>query len=100
MGRCCVHAGVHAGAGRRCHTQLDAINKTFIQTTAAQGTIQILKKKEERKQEKYLQHFTSSCVYIHPLSMESPGFEICYQNENSSTEDSLTQVHILALLSP
>lgn len=31
--------------GRRRHTQLDAINKTFIQTTAVQGTIQIKKKK-------------------------------------------------------
>lgn len=33
------------GAGRRRHTQLGAINKTFIQTTAVQGTIQIKKKK-------------------------------------------------------
>ena len=26
------------------------------------------------------------CVYIHPLSMESPGFESCEQNENTNTE--------------
>lgn len=52
--------GARSGAGRRCHIQPDAINKTFIQTTAVQGTIQIKKKKRERKQEKYFQHFTSS----------------------------------------
>lgn len=40
------------GAGRRRHTQLDAINKTFIQTTAVQGTIQIKKKKKRRKETK------------------------------------------------
>lgn len=59
------------------HTQLDAINKTFIQTTAVQGTIQIKKKKRERKLGKIFSalcvfiQVLRFCVYIHPLSMES-----------------------------
>lgn len=54
--------GSACGAGRRLHTQLDAINKTFIPTTAAQGTIQIKKKKRKKKgnREYNFQHFTSS----------------------------------------
>lgn len=44
-------AGAGRRAGRRRHTQLNAINKTFIQTMAEQGTIPIFsfkKKGEER----------------------------------------------------
>ena len=76
-------SGARSGAGRRCHTQPDAINKTFIQTTAVQGTIQIFKKKKKGKETgkifSALYIFIQVlrfCVYIHPLSMESPGFEI------------------------
>lgn len=71
-----------SGAGRRRHTQLDAINKTFIQTTAVQGTIQIKKKKKGKETGKIFSalyifiQVLRFCVYIHPLSMESPGFEI------------------------
>lgn len=73
--------GARSGAGRRCHIQPDAINKTFIQTTAVQGTIQIFLKngKETGKIFSALYIFIQVlrfCVYIHPLSMESPGFEI------------------------
>lgn len=69
------------GTARRLQTQLGAINKTFIQTSNCSTGHNSDLKKKEKKQEKYFQHFTSSykfCgfVYIHPLSMESPGFEI------------------------
>lgn len=68
-------------AGKRRHTQLDAINKTFIPTTVAQGTNQIKKKKkEERKQEKRRQQFPSSCELRSlcprsPTERGIPGFE-------------------------
>lgn len=72
--------------GRRSHTKLSAINKTFIQTTAVQGTLQSLKKKKKEKGKETGKIFSALyifiqvlqfCVYIHPLSTESPGFEIC-----------------------
>lgn len=70
-----------------------AINKTFIQTTAVQGTIQIFLKngKETGKIFSALYIFIQVlrfCVYIHPLSTESPRFEIFHQNWNTNIEGS------------
>lgn len=61
--------------------QLSAVNKAFIPTVdAVQAQVRL--KKKERKKEKNIfstLHLLTSlllCVYIHPLHMESPGFEI------------------------
>lgn len=65
--------------------QLSAINKAFIPTvdrSTGHSSDFFFKKKRKGKKEKIFfstLHLLTSllfCVYIHPLHMESPGFEI------------------------
>lgn len=80
-----------------------AINKTFLQTTAVQGTI---KKNGKETGKIFLAFYIFIqvlwfCVYIHPLSFKSPRFDIFQQNENTNIEGFfLTKVHVLALVFP
>lgn len=71
------------GAARRRHTQLDAINKTFIQTTAVQGTIQIKKKKKRRGTIVSTLHLRSSWRCLHsPSRARSPWVESCERRQD------------------
>lgn len=86
-------------AGKRRHTQLDAINKTFIPTTVAQGTNQIKKKKKRKGNRKNvvssfrLRASCAVCAHARPLSAESLGLR-------TRRGGSLTPVRIPARLFP